>query len=477
MKLLTSLATIALITTFNLHQISTVVAEPNPQVNKSIESDIERAISLTKNGVASIAKSDFKTARQQLLSAVNIWESISTGKANQTDITRTYQQLQKALVAQQDTNTALEINERSQARTTAELYSSIVTNSQAFLPKQPLLPRTQTVARTRNTTILVYSIVDRDLYTWAIAPTGKTTFKQTNIPANINVKQLASTIRQKFAGRENPDAQLSQLSAILLTPITDLLPKNSDLISIVPPPELLSLPFAALKTSSGKYLIVEHPIEIAASLRALTKSNLGTSAARTPSPLVVGNPLMPKDRQGQSLSSLPGAEIEAKAIAQIWQTEAISGAAATRERILQKMRLNPIAHLATWISFTGSSTQPIGEIALANGWLTTTDLFRHSLNTKNLILSGAISDNSQRLNEGMMMLSQAGIRSGIGALTLNLWEFGDDAPNVKLILTEFHRRLSQGDLDRAAVALRAAMLTTMKTYPEPNSWALFTVMQ
>lgn len=427
-----SMTTLMVIHTDNSSQTSTVVAQPNRQVNKSANLKIDRAIALTNNGTRSIAKSDFKTAKGQLISAINIWESIPTGQANQADITRTYQQLQKVLVAQKDTDTALEINESSQARTTAELYSSIVPNFQAFNPRRLLLPRTQAVARTRNTTVLVYSIVDRDLHTWAIAPTGKTTFKQTNIPAKIDIKQLASTIRQKFSNGENPDLELTQLSAILLPHIADILPKNSDSVTIVPAPELLSIPFAALKKSSGRYLITEHPIAIAPSLRALTRGNPGTSAGLPPLPLIVGNPVMPKDRQGQSLSSLPGAEAEAKAIAKIWQTEAVTGAAATRDRILKQMRHNSVAHLATWISFSGSSTQPIGEIALANDWLTITDLDRKSLYTKNLILSGVIADNPQRLNEGMMMLSQAAIRSQIGTITLNLWEFPDDTPDVPI---------------------------------------------
>jgi CHAT domain-containing protein len=66
--------------------------------------------------------------------------------------------------------------------------------------------------------------------------------------------------------------------------------------------------------------------------------------------LVMGNPTMPSipDATGklQQLPSLPGAEIEAKAIAQLLQTQAIIGKDATKAAILQQLKTARIAHLA-----------------------------------------------------------------------------------------------------------------------------------
>lgn len=68
--------------------------------------------------------------------------------------------------------------------------------------------------------------------------------------------------------------------------------------------------------------------------------------------LVVGNPTMPKTAltiggTPQQLPGLPGAETEAKAIATLLNTQALTGSSATKAAILPKLPSARIIHLAT----------------------------------------------------------------------------------------------------------------------------------
>jgi CHAT domain-containing protein len=67
------------------------------------------------------------------------------------------------------------------------------------------------------------------------------------------------------------------------------------------------------------------------------------------------------------------------------------------------------------------------------------------------------------------------VRTKAHSIMLNLWAFNDADPGVALFMTEFYRNLTIGKLEKPA-ALRQAMLTTMKIYPHPHSWAAFTLM-
>jgi CHAT domain-containing protein len=56
---------------------------------------------------------------------------------------------------------------------------------------------------------------------------------------------------------------------------------------------------------------------------------------------------------------------------------------------------------------------------------------------------------------------------------VSIWKV-PDAPTA-LLMTNFYKNLLQQKLDKAQ-ALRQAMLTTIKQYPDPNNWAAFTLI-
>ena len=180
----------------------------------------------------------------------------------------------------------------------------------------------------------------------------------------------------------------------------------------------------------------------------------------------------------QQLASLPGAETEAKAIAQLLNTQAITGKDATKSAILQKLSSARIIHLATHgllDDFKGFGVP--GAIALApssndNGLLTSSEILDMKLNAELVILSACDTGRGTITGDGVIGLSRSLITAGVPSLIVSLWSV-PDAPTASL-MTEFYQNLKQSP-DKAQ-ALRSAMLTTMKQHPDPKDWAAFTLI-
>ncbi len=282
---------------------------------------------------------------------------------------------------------------------------------------------------------------------------------------------------------------LQKLYQLLIQPIADLLPKDPNArVIFIPQGSLFLVPFPALQDASGKYLIEQHSILTAPSIQVLDfthqqRQRLGSRESGVGSRefLVVGNPSMPKvpPRRGeppQQLPNLPGAEREAKEIAQLLNTQAITGTEATKVAILQKMAGARIIHLAT--QSIVDDVRGIGSvIALApsdndNGLLTAEEILNLKLNAELVVLSGCDTGLGKITGDGVIGLSRSFIAAGVPSAIVSLGYVPDEA--TAFLMTEFYRNLQQQP-DKAQ-ALRSAMLTTMKKYPNPLNWGAFTLI-
>ena len=178
----------------------------------------------------------------------------------------------------------------------------------------------------------------------------------------------------------------------------------------------------------------------------------------------------------KTLSPLPGAEAEARAIAPLLNTQAILGAEGTKAAVTQKMPQASIIHLATHgllddVSGLGSA------IALApsgtdNGWLTAEEILKMKLQADLVVLSACNTGEGRITGDGVIGLSRSLISAGVPSVIVSLWSV-PDAPTAELMQSFYQNR--QKNLNKAQ-ALRQAMLTTMKTHPEPRDWAAFTLI-
>ncbi|MEW5858249.1 MAG: CHAT domain-containing tetratricopeptide repeat protein, partial [Cyanobacteriota bacterium] len=493
-------------------------------ISKQIGYKAVEATTLNDIGFVYNAQGKYSQAETTLLAAIEIWESLRHRELKddqKISIFETqagsYRFLQTALVAQNKNNEALEIAERSRGRAFVELLASKLSeNTNNQLNIKPKIQKIQQIAKEQNATLVQYSIIydrftiqgkeewqQKLLYIWVIKPTGEVTFKQVDLKSiNRSLADLVTSSRGDIGVKDrsifevtptNPQPQnstekLQQLHKILIAPIADLLPKDpNERVIFIPQESLFVVPFAALQDEQGKYLIEKHTILTAPAIQVLdlTRKQKQNTQRSAKDVLVVGNPTMPKIKIGElvaKLDPLSGAEKEAIQIAKFFNTEALTGSKATKTAVMQLMQKARIIHLATHgllHDFKGFGVP--GAIALApsgkpddgiDGLLTAGEIFDMKLQADLVVLSACDTGRGDITGDGVVGLSRSLISAGVPSVMVSLWAVNDNS--TAFLMTEFYRNLQQNP-DKA-VALRQAMLTAMKQYPNPKQWAAFTLI-
>lgn len=305
-----------------------------------------------------------------------------------------------------------------------------------------------------------------------------------------NYTELGEIVKYVNPPIRNSDRR--QLHQLLIEPIADLLPTNpQDRVIFIPQGTLFYVPFPALQNSSGEYLIEQHTMLTAPSIQVLDSTHRlqqklredRSTTTQKQDILVVGNPTMPTKPDGKELYSLPTSEEEARAIAALFNTEAIINEKATEDLIVQRMETARIIHLGThgipdenrgfgsWVALAPSDKQ--------EGRLTAEEILNMNLNAELVVLSACETGRGRLTGDGMVGLSRSLISAGSPSVILSLWKVASetDLPKetpTKDLMIEFYRELQQNS-DKAQ-ALRQAMLTTKEKYPEPKYWAAFTLI-
>jgi CHAT domain-containing protein len=396
----------------------------------------------------------------------------------------------------------LEIAERGRTRAFVELLAQQLSPTQAaqsaIAAAPPTIQQIQTIAKQQNATLVQYSIVPErfllqgklrgvasKLMIWAIKPTGEIAFRQVDIK---ELKQQKTSLKELvvesrfFREKSRSEAARKQLYQLLIEPIAEFLPSNpNSRVIFIGQDYLFLLPFPALQSPTGQYLIEKHTLSTAPAIQVLdlTHQQRQRLAARYAEPLqgknvlIVGNPAMPLE-----LPPLPGAEQEALAIAKLFNTKAIIGDKATKTSIMQQLPKARLIHLATHGLLDDIQKLGIpGAIALApsqtdDGFLTSGEILNLRLNAELVVLSACHTGQGEITGDGVIGLSRSLIVAGVPSTIVSLWAV-PDTPTA-LLMTDFYRHLQQNP-DKAQ-ALRSAMLTTMKQYPEPINWAAFTLL-
>jgi CHAT domain-containing protein len=120
-----------------------------------------------------------------------------------------------------------------------------------------------------NETAVVYYLLRDELVTWVVSREDILFFRRgVGRPAVVAaVERVLQCARSARCGRSEPSAALSEL---LLQPWIDRIAANTTLL-MVPPPELPTVPFAMLETSSGG-LLARHAVATAPSLGAFVRA-------------------------------------------------------------------------------------------------------------------------------------------------------------------------------------------------------------
>ncbi|MBD2197402.1 MULTISPECIES: CHAT domain-containing protein [Calothrix] len=440
---------------------------------------------------------------------------VSLKNLNQTSIlkkqTPISQNLLKSLIAQNQPTDALEISERGRERGLVDLLAQSLPTKNADTPR---VEEIKQVAKSQNATLVQYSLLqadvtvdgkrqtqDSELVIWVIPPNGEISLRKVDLQAwqQKSKRSLADLIKQiqptskarnelnkgiikiTESKQSNSDLTWKQLHQLLIQPIADLLPENPDSrVIFIPQDKLFLVPFAALQDENNKYLIEKYTISTVPAIQVLDLL-AKRSAANTngnENVLVVGNPTLPnkplyEDEKFNQLPPLPGTEKEAKSIANIYNTQALIGDAATETNVVQQMSNARMIHLAT-TGFLAQALEIPGLLAFTpssqdDGWLTSSEVNKLKLKADLVVLSTCDSALGKITGDGVIGLSRAFFVAGANSVIGTLGDI-PDAPTAEL-MTEFHKNLSKNS-DKAA-ALRQAMLATMKQHPNPLDWGMF----
>ncbi|MEG4078560.1 CHAT domain-containing tetratricopeptide repeat protein [Microcoleus sp. Pol8_D6] len=491
-------------------------------IAREIKNRDGEGMALNNLGVGFLKAGNLTEAEKMLVNGIQVWESmrqmLGSNDANKVSIfeeqARTYRTLQEVRVAQNNPIAALEIAERGRARAFVDLLTERLSSGSTnpVITPAPNGEQIRQIAKAQNATLVQYSIISDNfqiqgkqvgresaLYIWVIQPTGEITFRQVDLKplwqkhnaslASLiigNQEFLAVRSRSSF-GSTQPQPDLPTLHQLLIDPIASLLPKDPNAhVIFIPQGSLFQVPFPALQDANGTYLIQKHRILTAPSIQVLAltrqqRQKLAPQQSHSGRALVLGNPTMPSvslslGEPKRQLSPLPGAEAEARAIAPLLNTQATIGAQGTKAAIVQKMPQASIIHLATHGLL--DNVRGLGSaIALApsgsdDGLLTAEEIFDMKLQANLVVLSACNTGEGRITGDGVIGLSRALISAGVPSVIVSLWAV-PDAPTSEL-MQAFYQNL-QNNPDKAQ-ALRQAMLTTMKTHPQPRNWAAFTLI-
>jgi CHAT domain-containing protein/lipopolysaccharide biosynthesis regulator YciM len=487
------------------------------EISRKIGDPVRESISLNNLGVSLLKTNQLTKAKIALHASIKIFETLRSELLNndhkasifETQVSA-YHNLQEVLVAQSKFDEALEISEMGRTRAFVELLrQTLLTNDVPANDETHRLsiPKIQQIARDRNSTIVEYSIVDREIYIWVIQPNGNITHRAANLEPlnqkNQSLKQIVLKARVSI-GTTETDGEgnkiqleseykrdetgrfplLQLLHQILIEPIADLLPAdvNSPII-FIPHYDLFLVPFAALQSGNNRYLIEDYTILTSPSIQVLelTREHHDRVRGLREAALIVGDPTIHPNYQKDpyKLRQIPRAKEAAEAIAAILRTQAISGENAAKAIILDQMLNTRIVHLSAHglLDDFGGSGIP-GAIILApsgdtdDGAIHAADILQLKLNSELVVLSACSTGRGKITGDGVIGLSRCFILAGVPSIIVSLWNMG--VISAKLLMTEFYQNLARGE--NRATALRRAMLTTKERFPSPIAWAAFTLI-
>ncbi len=506
---------------------------------------------LSDLGLALHRAGSLKEAEQALTAAIAGWDDLAAEFVGEDYFkvgfmalqSQVYQRLQDVFLAQNRPELALLTTERGRSRVFVDLMLGKIANrqqAQTVVPS-PSIESIQAVARSQQATLVVYAAREEDstaycrIYSkicqsvaanpqpsaidppppsavdiWVVSPQGQIQYRRGTLPqddgrpAPIPLNDLVGRSRSRVPVMQLPS--LRQLHRLLIEPIADLLPRNpSDRLVFLPQGTLFLVPFAALRDAEGQYLIQQHTISLAPSIRVLDLASRqhppqppieGSGAAqRSPgAALIVGNPTMPSIPSNQlngdpkPLSPLPGAATEAQAIAQLLGVSPLTGNAATEAAVKHQIGSASIIHLATHgllDDYFGDGVIPAvpGALAFApgpnpdnnedeDGFLTTEEILNLKLQANLVVLSACDTGRGRLTSDGVIGLARAFIVAGAPSTIMSLWAVPDE-PTSALMVAFYQAFLQSGD---RAAALRSAMLQTQQRYPDPVNWAAFSLV-
>lgn len=320
-----------------------------------------------------------------------------------------------------------------------------------------------------DTTLVEYLVTERESVAWVI---DRSRVEVVQLP--VRRADLIAQVRGFREGIEGraplPDAQAraQALHERLFAAVRRHI--RGDRVLLVPHDVLHYLPFGALRSPSGRWLVEDFTLTTLPSASVL-KYLQGKGKEASSTVLAVGNPdlgpalnLRYAEREARSIGDrFPGSRILVRQEATKLKVKALSGDAGLIH-FATHGELNEQDPLASALLLAPDGTE--------GGRLEVRELFGLDLHARLVVLS-ACETGLGKLSQGdeLVGLQRAFLYAGTPAVVTTLWKVDDRASFV--LMREFYDQLLKGR--SPAESLRAAQRAAMQEFPHPFFWAAFGV--
>ncbi|CAH3017230.1 unnamed protein product [Porites evermanni] len=424
-----------------------------------------------------------------------------------------YRHLSQCLIALQKTDEALYAAERGRA----EALLDALKIKYGFTSLSPISNETEEdfayISRNKSVLTTFIALDNGEISWWVLGKKTKAIFRQAVVLKSGSAKEdpfdalLKTSLKKIGAGRDvkcenrsldllrdkstsstKEDDKLSipshenidwlqPLHDIVFGPIEDLL--DGDELVVVPDGALCLAPWTALSETLR--------IRISPSLTSLKVIRDSSSEYHSKTgALLVGDPCLRKvkDKWDKPIyEQLEFAKKEVEMIGKLFNSQPLTGEAATKEEVLRRIDSVALIHIA---AHGGKET---GEIALAPNpgrqsktripteedyMLKMSDLQAIKLTARLVVLSCCHSGQGEVSSEGVVGMARAFLFAGARSVLVSLWAIDDEATMV--FMECFYQHLRVGE--SASTALQKAMkcLRDSDDFSAPKYWAPFVLI-
>lgn len=365
----------------------------------------------------------------------------------------------------------------------------------------PVTPAQLAGVLTPGTAVISFVLEDHTswVYVATAGPGGPVVTAHALLKGNDELLSTTAKFVEQVSSRDLAFSPTARASYDLLFGPAEARLRGITHLIIIPDGPLWRLPFQALMTPRGTFMIEERAVSYAPSIAALValEARRRSRPAATPFLLALGDPLLSTSaatspgnsaaQRGESFARLPEAGREVLALRSLYgaaRSDILTSAAASEGALRARATRATVLHLATHGVLDDKSPM-YSRLLLAPGPGTSADddgrleaweVMEMGVTADIAVLSACQTAGAgPGFGEGLMGLSWSLFASGASTAVVSQWAV-DSASTTELMLA-FHRRLlAERQRDGApARALRQASLSLLKkaAYRHPFYWAGF----
>jgi CHAT domain-containing protein len=442
-------------------------------------------------------------------------DAVSSGKADLASVLTENERIEERHLLQKisEINQRLKSQPAEDAQTQNELYSQL---DRARLELASFKDRTyvrhpelrlrsgvaqaltlsslKTLTATSDLAYLEYVVTNRKLGVFIVKRSRVTNgpdIKYFSLPVNVDeLRQKVNKFHSMLAERHpNHRAFSRELYQLLIEPVAKEL-QDVSTVCIVPDSFLWTLPFQALTTKRGNYLVEQYALYYAPSLSVLYEMNERSRQSITNGSLIAfGNPVIGRDEKlNQDLCPLFEAETEVAEVAAAVRSKlkkVFVGREADEKSFKALAPGYATIHLATHGVLDNRNplyshlllTKTDGDIE-NNGSLEAREIMNMHLNANLAVLSACETGNGRiSPGEGVIGMSWAFFVAGTRSMVVSQWRV--NSTSTSQLMKNFYEALARRrDRGNKSEALREASNRLLKDprYRHPFYWAGFVLV-